>query len=137
MLKYKHSGVEVSQLDSTAKKSLNNEVCEQVLAVIFINNYNRRIYYEIVNTLEKNYLMGKDNYPRDISTSQKLLVNYKHMEKSSGSTSDGSNLRLTEDQVSRRTNQVSCVFDAGYRDTNSPRIHSSKRKLTNIIQMKK
>ena len=52
MLKYKHSGVAVSQLDSTSKKSLNNEVCEQVLAVLFINNYNRRIYYEIVNTLE-------------------------------------------------------------------------------------
>ena len=88
MLKDKQSGVAVSELDSTAKKWLKNEVCVWVLAVIFIDNGNRRIYSELVKTLENEYLVGQDNYPRDMSTTLKLMVNYKPMANSSGSTSD-------------------------------------------------
>ena len=42
-LKYKYSGVAVSQLEYAAKKALNNEVRELLLAVLFIDNANRRI----------------------------------------------------------------------------------------------
>ena len=60
---------------------------KRVLSVLFIENSNRRIYSEIVKTLDNDYLMGQDNYPRDLATVQKLLVNYKPMEKSSDTTS--------------------------------------------------
>ena len=59
------------------------------MAGLFVENINRRIYPELVKTLENNYIMGQDNYPRDMAPTQKLLVNYKPMEKSSGATSDG------------------------------------------------
>ena len=36
VFKDKFSGVEVSQLDSTANKALNNKVCERLLVVLFI-----------------------------------------------------------------------------------------------------
>ena len=62
MLKEKHSGVAVSELESTSKKALNNEVRERVPAVLFIDNDNMRIYSELVNTLENNYFMGQNNY---------------------------------------------------------------------------
>ena len=75
VLKDKHSGFSVSQLNSTAKEALNNEVCERVLLVLYIENSNRRIYYELLNTLKNDYIMGQDNYPRDMATSQKLLLN--------------------------------------------------------------
>ena len=61
MLKDKHSGVAVSQLDTTDKKPINNKVIERVMVVLFIENDNRRVYSEIVRTLENNYLMGQDN----------------------------------------------------------------------------
>ena len=89
MLKDKHSGVTVIQLDSTTKKALKNEVHEWVLVVLFIDNFNRRIYSELVKTHENDYLVGQDNYPRGMATAQKLLINYKPMENSSGATSDG------------------------------------------------
>ena len=66
--KEKHSAVAVSQLGSTAKKALKNEVCELVLEVLFIDNSNKRIYSELVKTLENDYLMGQDNYPRYLAT---------------------------------------------------------------------
>ena len=89
VLKEKHSGSAVIHLDSTAKKELKNEVLERILTVLFIDNSNRRIYSELVKTLENDYSMGQDNYPRDIATALKLLVNYKPMAKPSVSTSDG------------------------------------------------
>ena len=78
LLKEKHNGFAFNELDSTATKALNNKVCGRVLAVIFIENISRRIYYELVKTIENDYLMGQDNYPRYMVTIQKLLVNYKH-----------------------------------------------------------
>ena len=48
-----------------------------------------RIYSELVKTLENDYLMGQGNYPRDMATSQKILVNYNTMENYNGATSDG------------------------------------------------
>ena len=89
MLKNKHNGVAVSQLESTAKKDLKNNMRERVLEVIFIKNDNRRIYSELVKTHENDYLMGQDNYPRDTATAQKLLVKYKPTANSSGDTSNG------------------------------------------------
>ena len=89
VLKDKHIGVAVSQLDPISKKALNNEVHGWVLVVLFIENSNRRIYSALAKTLENDYCMGKGNYPREMSTTQKLLVNYKHMENPSGATSDG------------------------------------------------
>ena len=68
VLKDKHSGVAVSQLNPTAKKALKNEGREQVLAVLFIESANRRMYYDRVKTLENDSLMGKDNYPMDMAT---------------------------------------------------------------------
>ena len=62
---------------------------EWVLAFLFIDNSNRRIYSELVKKLANNYLVGQDKYPMDMATAQKLLVNYKPMGKSSGVTSDG------------------------------------------------
>ena len=59
VLKDKHSGVAVIQLESTGKKALKNKVPEQVLAVIFIENSNRRIYYDLLKTLEMNILWGR------------------------------------------------------------------------------
>ena len=61
VLKDKQSGFVVSQMDTTDKKALKNEVHERVPAIIFIENSNRRIYYELLNTLEKDYFMGQDN----------------------------------------------------------------------------
>ena len=72
---------------------------ERVLAVLFIENSNRRIYSEIVKTLENDYLIGQDKYPRDMATAQKILVNYKPMAKSSGTTSDG--IKFTTDRRPR------------------------------------
>ena len=43
VLKDKHSGIAVSQLESKANKELKNEVRERVLAVLFIENSNRTI----------------------------------------------------------------------------------------------
>ena len=68
MLKDKYSGVAVIQLESAATKPLKNEVRERVLAVLFIDNSNKMIYYELVKTLEDDYLMGQDKYPRDMAT---------------------------------------------------------------------
>ena len=42
-----------------------------------------------MKNLENGYLMGKYNYPRDVATTQKIMVNYKPMEKSNGAISDG------------------------------------------------
>ena len=56
--------------------------------VLFIDNDNRRIYSELENTLENDYLMGQDKYPRDMETTHKQLINYKPTVKSSGATSD-------------------------------------------------
>ena len=89
VLKEKHSGSAVIHLDSTAKKELKNEVLERILTVLFIDNSNRRIYSELVKTLENDYSMGQDNYPRDTATAQKLLVKYKPTANSSGDTSNG------------------------------------------------
>ena len=52
VLKDKHSGVSVSELDSTSKKELNNELLERVLAVVFIENANSRIYSELEKNLK-------------------------------------------------------------------------------------
>ena len=68
VLKYKHSGVSFSELESTAKKALKNEVRKRLMAVLFIDNSNSRIYSELLKTLENDYLMGQDKYPRDIAT---------------------------------------------------------------------
>ena len=57
LLKYKRSIIAVSQMESTPKKSLKNEVREQVLVVLFIDNSNKRIYSELVKTLENYYLL--------------------------------------------------------------------------------
>ena len=92
MLKDKNSGVVVSQLDYTAKKAPKNKVREQLLAVIFVDNTNRRIYSELVKNLENDYIMSQNNYQRDMATSKKLLVNYKRMENSSGANIDGTTL---------------------------------------------
>ena len=43
VLKDKHSGFLANELDSTAKKLLNNKVHERALVVLFIDNANRRI----------------------------------------------------------------------------------------------
>ena len=43
LLRDKHNVVAVSQLDPTSKKALKDEVRERVLAVLFIDNSNRRI----------------------------------------------------------------------------------------------
>ena len=43
LLTDKHGGFAVGQLEYTAKKALNNEVRELLLAVLFIDNANRRI----------------------------------------------------------------------------------------------
>ena len=79
----------ISQLGSTAKKALNNEMHERVLVFLFIDNSNRRLYAELVKTLAKKYLVGQDNYSWDMATAHKLLVKYKPMKKSSCATSDG------------------------------------------------
>ena len=68
VLRDKHSGVAVSKLESTAKKVLKNEVRERVLAIIFIDNSNMRIYSELVKTLDNAHLMGQEKYPRDMAT---------------------------------------------------------------------
>ena len=57
--------------------------------VLFIENANRRIYSNVLKTLENNYLMGQDNYKMCMATSQKILINYKPMPKASGDTGDG------------------------------------------------
>ena len=88
MLKNKHNGVAVIQLESTAKKDLKNNMREQVLAVLFVDISNRRIYSELVKTHTNDYIMGQDNYPRDITTIQKILVKYKPTSRSSGDTSN-------------------------------------------------
>ena len=53
VLKDKHSRVVVSQIDSTAKNSLKNDVRERVLAVLYIENANRRIYAELLQALKR------------------------------------------------------------------------------------
>ena len=75
MLKDKHSGVVVNELDSTAYKALKNKVRKWVLAFLFIDNSIRRIYSDLVKTLENDYLMGQDKYTRDMVTAQNHLVN--------------------------------------------------------------
>ena len=135
LLKNKHSGVVVSQLKSTANKALKNEVREWVLTVLFIDNSNRRIYSELVKTLENDYIMGQDNYPRDMATAMKLLVNYKPMAKSSVSTSDG--ITFVTNRRPRTQKEKPRVFDAVYQYTTLPRIHAGKITPTNIMQPKK
>ena len=76
----KCSLVLVCQLESRAKKALNNKVSERVMKVLFMDNANRIIFSELVKTLEKNYLMGKYNYPSDMTITQKLMVNYEPIE---------------------------------------------------------
>ena len=75
-------------MDSTYKKSLKNKVRKRILVVLFIDNFNSRIYSEIVNTLENDYLVGRGNYPRDMATAHKIQVNYNPMAMSGGATSD-------------------------------------------------
>ena len=101
VLKDKHSGVAVSQMDSTDKKAIKKKVRERLLAVLFIDNSNRIIYSGLLKILENDHLMGQDKYPRDMTTTQKLLVNYKPMAKSSGTTSD----RITFTTNGRPRNQ--------------------------------
>ena len=108
-LKEKPSGVAVSQLESTAKNELKNKVCGRGLAFLFIDNYNRRIYSEIVKTLKNDYLMGQENYPMYMAITNNLLVNCKQMEKSSGDTSD----RITfmtnvRPRTHREKSQINC-----------------------------
>ena len=74
MLKDKHSGVVVSEMESKDKKALKNKVRQWVLAVLFIENKNRKVYSELVKTLEDDYLMGKEKYTRDMATPNNLLV---------------------------------------------------------------
>ena len=134
VLKDKHSGVAVSQMDSTTKKSLKNEVRKRVLAVLFIENANRRIYYETMKTLENDYLMGQEKYPRDMDTIHKLLVNYNPMVKSSGKTSNRIVFVTYRRPRNQKKNQRSRVFDAGSQDTTSPIMHVSNRTSENIMQ---
>ena len=56
-LKYKHSGVGVSELDSITKKALKNKLRKRLMAVLFIDNSNRRIYSKLFNTLENDCLI--------------------------------------------------------------------------------
>ena len=80
--------------------------------------------------------MGQENYPRDMDTAQKVLVNYNPMEIPVVPLVTVSNLRPTEDQGPRRTNRISRVFDAGSEDNTPPRMHAIKRTSTNIMQPK-
>ena len=50
-LKEKLIGVAASEMESIAKKVLNNKLHKWVLAVLFIDNSNRIIYSEISNIL--------------------------------------------------------------------------------------
>ena len=98
-LKEKLIGVAESEMESIDKKVINNEVQKLLLAVLFIDNSNRIIYSGLLKILENDHLMGQDKYPRDMTTTQKLLVNYKPMAKSSGTTSDG--IEFTTDRRPR------------------------------------
>ena len=62
-------------MESIDKKVINNEVQKLLLAVLFIDNSNRIIYSEISNILENYYLMEQENYPMDVATTKKLLLN--------------------------------------------------------------
>ena len=86
LLEDKNSGIDISTTDLTVKKEVKNEAHRRVMAFLFIKNANRRLYSETLKTLKNDYLMGQDNYPRDMNTSQKLLANYNIMEKTSGTT---------------------------------------------------
>ena len=68
VLKEKHSGAAVNELYSTDKEAFKKEVCERLLVVLFIKKDNRIIYYELAMNIENDYLMGQDNYLRDMAT---------------------------------------------------------------------
>ena len=59
------------------------------MEVLFIENTNRRVYSELLKNLTNDYLLVQDNYSRGVYTVHKMLVNYKPMGKSTGTTSDG------------------------------------------------
>ena len=58
-VKDKYSVFTAIQLESSPRKELKNKVRERVLAVLFIDNANSRIYSETVKTLKNDYIMGK------------------------------------------------------------------------------
>ena len=58
-VKDKYSVFTAIQLESSPRKELKNKVRERVLAVLFIENANSRIYSEVVKTLKNDYIMGK------------------------------------------------------------------------------
>jgi hypothetical protein len=79
-----------SQVDVLAKaKTL-------ALSTLYMENSNQNHYGVINQKLENDYLVGQDNYPKDLSAAQKLLLNYKNDPKLSMSTTGNNGIAFAQ-----------------------------------------
>ena len=88
----KCSLVLVCQLESRAKKALNNKVSEQVMKVLFMYNANRIIFSELVKTLKKKISHGEVQLPKGYDHHTEANSKLRAYRNFSGVTSDGISL---------------------------------------------
>ena len=96
VLEMDHSSLTYDQLDPAKQADVMAKAKTLALSTLYMENSNRNHYGVINQKLENDYLVGQDNYPKDLSDAQKLLLNYKNDPKLSRSTTGNDGIAFAQ-----------------------------------------
>ena len=91
-----HSSLKLEQLDVAKQTEVMAKARTLALSTLYMENSNRNHYGVINQKLENDYLVGQDNYPKDLADAQKLLLNYKNDPKLSRSTTGNDGIAFAQ-----------------------------------------
>jgi hypothetical protein len=96
----KVKGVDFETLSNEALKKLKEETYERYLATSFVLAADRSRYGRLIESLENDYLQGRDNYPTTLTSAYNLLTNWKqdprNLMRSIGPVNDGVSFATTD-----------------------------------------
>ena len=72
---------------AAVKAHLSRAIKEQILLMVILHQADKRRYGNLQNNLANSYLVGRDEYPKTVGETLKVLNNYKH--NGTGSTGAG------------------------------------------------
>ena len=87
-------GTDWDNVDEAQLVTTTNETKEAYMVVAFLMNSDRRRFRNLLMELENNYLKGSDKYPRTMTSTYNLLVNWKQDPQNMASTAGTSSGRV-------------------------------------------
>ena len=90
LTKTAHAGVDYDTLTDPQQAIVQENAKYMYLACAFLCQSERKIYRKLLEELENNYTKGHSNYPTDLVTAYRMIIEYKNWQpRSSMPESDG------------------------------------------------